>query len=656
MAVGAGAIRAGRAFVELFADDSKFVAGLRNASRRLNAWGGEVQAVGLKVFAAGAAIGGALVGAALSFAKTGDALAKMSKRTGASVEALSELEFAAGRSGASAETLEKGLRGMARTLYDAERGLSTAVDVLTDMGLTVEDLKGKKPEDQFAIMAEALSKIKDPTLRSALALKAFGRSGAELLPLMQDGAAGIQKLREEARRLGLTISGEDAAAAEVFTDAMGDLWATIKRATFAIGAALAPTLQRITQWITRVVANIRQWIDNNRPLVNTLLMVSGVLLGVGAALLTVAVALKTVAFALTGLRVAMVAIGAIIKVAGVVIGALTSPIGLVVAAVVGLGAIFLTVTGNMGKLIDWISEKFAAMKAFVGETFRGIADAMASGDIQLAAQILWVSLKVIWQTGVNWLKEIWYGLRDAIINAMTSAWYSVLIMLNTVWGKLEEAWVNTVGFLGQVWAKFTGWLAKTWESIQSTLTDWMLTVGGWVGLLSDEEVGQAKALNKQASDLAQKRIDDETKADVKGREEMRKKRLAQIEQKINDTNELLVGKNDEQRAAREKASQEAIAANEKELDLLKKQRAELLKKAAAEREAQAAGGVNGAAYVPAGAAGAEDLNRKVVGTFTASMVGRVFANERLLNAVEKTEKHTKKLADKADEDDDGVVE
>jgi hypothetical protein len=44
-----GAIRAGRAFVELFADDSKLVRGLRRAEKKLKAFGDSVRGFGLKM-------------------------------------------------------------------------------------------------------------------------------------------------------------------------------------------------------------------------------------------------------------------------------------------------------------------------------------------------------------------------------------------------------------------------------------------------------------------------------------------------------------------------------------------------------------------------------------------------------------------------------
>jgi hypothetical protein len=257
----AGAIRAGQAFVELFADDSRLVRGLRQAEKRLKAFGSRIQGVGLRVAGAGAAMLTPMIAAAKTFATMGDDVAKMAKRTGLSVEALSELQFVASQTGTDIKTLEGGFRRMQRSIYDAGRGLSTATDALKDLGLRFEDLDGLTPEDQFKLLAERISQVDDPTKRAAIAMSLFGRSGTALLPMFAQGAAGIEQLQAKARELGLTMSTEDAQAAEVFTDSLDKLWKAVKMGVFRVGAALAPTLTRLADILTRVVVQVGAWID-----------------------------------------------------------------------------------------------------------------------------------------------------------------------------------------------------------------------------------------------------------------------------------------------------------------------------------------------------------------------------------------------------------
>ena len=203
-------IRAGRAFVELFADDSKLVRGLRQAEKKLKAFGDSIRNLGMKTVGLGAAMIAPLGVAAKSFADLGSRMWDMSRRTGVSVEALSVLGYAAEQSGAGTEALEKGIRRMQRTIYDAGRDLSTATDSLADLGLTFQDVEGLSPEAQFRLLAERLDGIEDPTRKAAVAMTIFGRSGTELLPMLEGGAAGIAAYEAQSRSLGLVMGTEDA--------------------------------------------------------------------------------------------------------------------------------------------------------------------------------------------------------------------------------------------------------------------------------------------------------------------------------------------------------------------------------------------------------------------------------------------------------------
>jgi len=81
-------IRAGRAFVELFADDSKLVRGLRRAEKRFKAFGDRIRNFGLKIAGLGTTMLTPMLGAAKAFSSMDDQVAKMAKRTGLSVDPL----------------------------------------------------------------------------------------------------------------------------------------------------------------------------------------------------------------------------------------------------------------------------------------------------------------------------------------------------------------------------------------------------------------------------------------------------------------------------------------------------------------------------------------------------------------------------------------
>ena len=191
------------------------------------------------------------------FAELGDMFDKMSQRTGVSVEALSGLKFAAEQSGASIETLEMGIRNMQRVLLDVQQGSSTAATTLSMLGLSIDNLQTMSPEQQFLQMAQAIAGVEDPSRQAALAMELFGRSGTQLLPMLQQGEAGIEALMQEARRLGIVMSEEDAKAAADFTDAMNRLSSVFKGIATQVSSVITPILTKLSNLFTSLDATTR---------------------------------------------------------------------------------------------------------------------------------------------------------------------------------------------------------------------------------------------------------------------------------------------------------------------------------------------------------------------------------------------------------------
>jgi hypothetical protein len=237
----AAAINAGGAFVRLMVKDETSK-GLAGVLAKLKGFGGAVALVGA---AAGGALVGALTDASKVFVDFGSEMAGLSARTGVSVEALSALSYAAGQSGVDMEGLEHGLRHMQRTLGEAAGGSKEAQAHLAQLGLTVRDLAAMTPDQQFEAIAEAISKVANPTSRAALAMEIFGRSGTELLPLLNKGAAGMEALKARAAELGLVMSGQDAAAAKEFKHHMLELETRLKMLAFKVGSLVLPALEKL---------------------------------------------------------------------------------------------------------------------------------------------------------------------------------------------------------------------------------------------------------------------------------------------------------------------------------------------------------------------------------------------------------------------------
>ncbi len=467
-------IRAGKAFVELFADDTKLVRGLKAAEKRLKAFGAGVQSIGTKLFGLGAAAVAPLLATTNVFADMGDQLAKMSARTGISVEALSELGYAAEQSGADLETLEGGVRKMQKFLVEAAQGSKGAGDTLSKLGLRLSDLGRLTPDQQFELLADRISKIQDPAIRAATAMEVFGKTGTSLLPMMQDGAKGIEALKQQARDLGLVISTEDAKAAETFGDTLDDLWKVIKSGVFAIGAALAPLLQDLATSAIRVAKVTADWVRQNKGLIVTVFKIAAGVAAAGAVLVVLGTLISGVGAAFGVAASIITGIGTVLGVLGTVIGSLLSPIGLVSAAVVGLGAYLLYGSGVGSQALQWLADTFNALKDDALAAWQGIGDALAAGDLALAAKILWLTLRMEWQKGVAFLQEHWIAFKEFFLSVATDAFYGVVGLLIDAWAGLQVAWIETTAFMADAWTVFTSSMTKGWNTAQNFISKGVL--------------------------------------------------------------------------------------------------------------------------------------------------------------------------------------
>lgn len=190
-----GDIRAGRAFVEVFTDDSKLQQGLLAINKRMDAWSQKLNSMGIKAMAAAGAMSVPFAAGIKLFSDFGDQIEKMAYRTGMSTEFLSELAHAAGLSGTDIKVAETAIRGMQRTLSGAADELGSAEKKLEKLGLTLSDFKGKNPEQQFLLLIERLAEVKDETIRGAIALEIFGRGGPQLIPMAMAGTEEMRAMK-----------------------------------------------------------------------------------------------------------------------------------------------------------------------------------------------------------------------------------------------------------------------------------------------------------------------------------------------------------------------------------------------------------------------------------------------------------------------------
>jgi hypothetical protein len=204
------------------------------------------RAVGIfKESLAGLGVGlsvGALVAFVRHAADAADELGKLSQKTGIAVEQLSQLKYAASLSDVDVGTLAKGMKGLSLAMVDAGNSTSKSAQVFKAMGV---DVSGG-PKKTLEALADVFAGLEDGETKATLATHLFGKAGMELIPMLNQGAAGMRAAEEEAARLGLTLSEDAAKAAEKFNDNLKTMKASSEAFGLTLFNDLAPSLVRIT--------------------------------------------------------------------------------------------------------------------------------------------------------------------------------------------------------------------------------------------------------------------------------------------------------------------------------------------------------------------------------------------------------------------------
>lgn len=217
-----------------------------------------------KLGAAGAAAAASVFALVERTAAAGDEALATSQKIGMTVEKLTALQFAAKLSNVEAGNFNVGMRFLAKNMDDASKGIGDAGTAFRKLGVQYKDGSGKLlATDQVLLkLADKLSKMPDGAKKTAMSMDIFGRSGADLIPLLNEGSAGIEKMMARADALGITMSTELAKAGDEFKDSLDELIGGLTGIRNLVGYQLLPVL-------TPLVKKITEWMIANRKLIST---------------------------------------------------------------------------------------------------------------------------------------------------------------------------------------------------------------------------------------------------------------------------------------------------------------------------------------------------------------------------------------------------
>lgn len=325
---------------------------------------------------------------------TADNLNDLSQRTGVSVENLSRFGAAAKDSGSSVEEVSKAMGKLARGVVDPA---SKANEALKSIGISSTDAKGKiRGMDQIMLdLADKFQKMPNGAEKTALAMQLFGKAGANLIPMLNQGRPALEQY-------AATIDTKMAQAADKFNDAINAVALKLAGPFNQAIMAILPTITQFAQGFANLVSAFSQL---PQPLQQIIFGLGAIAIAIGvlSPILTPIISAFTL---LGGLRIGatiagwapvFVQIGEALLVFGrIVLGIFTGPFGWI-ALLIAVGIAIYTFRDQIGQafqaigqilqtaaagfkavFIDPVANAFKAMVDGIKSLFSGLAQALAA--------------------------------------------------------------------------------------------------------------------------------------------------------------------------------------------------------------------------------------------------------------------------------------
>ncbi len=181
--------------------------------------------------------------------ESADAMNKSAQKVGTTTEMLSGLKYAADLSDVSFESLQKSLGKLSKNAFMAATQGGAAATAFATLGVNVKGTDGHLKDSGSLLqeLADKFAAMPNSTEKTALAMQMFGKAGMDMIPLLNGGSEGLEKLRDEAEKLGVVISTDTAARAEEFNDNITRIKKSSEGLTNHIMADLLPAMGEVAQ-------------------------------------------------------------------------------------------------------------------------------------------------------------------------------------------------------------------------------------------------------------------------------------------------------------------------------------------------------------------------------------------------------------------------
>jgi hypothetical protein len=191
-----------------------------------------------------------------------DAAQEQAAAIGLTVSQYGRLKFALEQGGVDAASFSSAFVKLNKQIVAARAGSKGALTPFQQIGVRLRDAQGRalSASNIFGQIADRFAKLPNSVNKTALATQFFGKSGAKLIPTLNQGRKGIAALGDEAEKLGIVFTSQQAQIGDKFSDAANRAGQSLVGLRNQIGLTFAPTLTKAVDAFTAGIVRNRSTI------------------------------------------------------------------------------------------------------------------------------------------------------------------------------------------------------------------------------------------------------------------------------------------------------------------------------------------------------------------------------------------------------------
>lgn len=191
-----------------------------------------------------------------SYAETATAISKSSKMFGVSAEEYQKQAYAWEKVTDDAEAYNTVMNATLGVVSKVSTGNQKVVTDLANVGLTLEDLKGKSSQETLSIITSAISKLGTEAERQAASLALFGNTaGVYVTQMAETSTSALVGYRSEIEETGL-MTNEQVAKGANLAKTFEKIKMSIKAMVASMGEALVPLFEQFGELIKNVAPTL----------------------------------------------------------------------------------------------------------------------------------------------------------------------------------------------------------------------------------------------------------------------------------------------------------------------------------------------------------------------------------------------------------------